>query len=1116
MNGSFLLKLTHPSFVRVFNSYDIVIITETKLSTRDYLALDHLGFSSVIRNERPTGSGGVLLAINNRISHIVRVVSNVPGSEQIFVSIADSLVVAGVYIPPRNSHHFSSIDRFAVLEEKISNLAIQNFVVCGDFNSRFGERTQHFANLSSFDLESVPIRNDDKIVNQNGREFLSLCSRVDSILLTGKKWSASFTCFQPKGASVVDTAFCSTSALQSITNGKLHPISTLSDHCAISFSCQLDGVAVEEEPEFRRKSVLSKRYVHRILSEPMRLRSLRSDIIQDRDVARFKESVNQYFRSDRMLNKIELTNLFDDFYSSIERVLTKGRAVHRKQRVFKRHTIGVIEVAYDQICIDARRAFFRARRVFKRTRKPTDYAVMTFTRKLKKKHERRCERISQSLYLRELFLPSNSTRLWECIKPPCRVEYRGPITNEEYTDHLASIASGKFPYSLELSDESIRRVVGLNAMPQLNSSLERSLVQEFPLAQLLNTKFRKACGSDGWSGELVRLIGPSICDILPTLFVLILRSGETPAQWDQDIKVPIPKPNKPPRSMSSLRPITLVNILMKQFEEWVISLLDTHCSSSEFQAGFKKGYSCTSRLFVLRTLLDSSIQCRETPIFAIFIDFSSFFDTIHGEILCGLLLDRGVPGYLVKMLYGMLSSVTASVLLKGKMGRQFECKVGLRQGSKASPKLASLYLDEISSVLENLGGGIPLFDRVVNHIFYADDLVLLFSSIESAQQALLVLENTCDKLGLSVSVEKSFCVNFSKKRSKGTRDLFWKNEVLPRVEEAVYLGCSISSKVCFDSQMKRVKIKADKAFSVLYNFQKRYPMLPFNKFLRLYMSLVYPILSYASEVFAWGIADRLDKIFVEHLRRYLSLPKHVSSIAIHWLTGTRPIQYHIWKRAYSFWAEIASLGSHRLESSAYMTNKEYLVGKPSWISEMCSLFDHIGFVVNIQTWTSSEILSHKASFLSCLDTHFESYFHDWTTDCSYRHLVSHHKFGTASFLNQATLFDRKILARFWLRCFHFEVVCGTRHNLVFAERFCESCFKDGSRIVLGDEIHYLLHCPRFVQQRQLLCNTLHITVDELYPIVCNLTCSSFPSPCRAIAKFFQTSFGHLQDPYEQT
>ena len=541
-----------------------------------------------------------------------------------------------------------------------------------------------------------------------------------------------------------------------------------------------------------------------------------------------------------------------------------------------------------------------------------------------------------------------------------------------------------------------------------------------------------------------------------------------------------------------------------------MALLDGYCSTSEHQAGFKKGYSCTGRLFLLRGLLEEQLFLKHN-VYAVFIDFSSFFDTVRGEILCAKLCDRNIPEYLIRAIYGMLRDVKATVQMKGKLGRQFCCRVGLRQGSKSSPKLATLLLDEITNLLLSCKGGINLFETTINHIFYADDLVLLFERYEETNHALSKLKTLCESFGLNVSVEKSFSVYFTKKRDHTTKPFLWGNQVLPVEKSAKYLGCTLMHNLNFKHHVSLVEQKANSAFALVMNFQKRFPSLSFSSFVRLYNSLVLPVYTYSAEVFGWTEGDVINSIFTEHLRRYFGLPKRTGRNAILYLTGTLPIHTKVFKTGYTFWTNLAKMGESRFEKMIYRSMKQSV--HPNWFREMCSVFRQIGFHGDFEYWNSKWIISQKNRFTSALESHFSSLVQTWVNESSYTLLHENlEAFGTpAHFLDTASFWDRRILSKFALKVYKFESVTGSWHSLVRKERFCQYCWKNYDRIALGDEVHYLEKCPRFTKNR----GKTALNASELTSTLFNkrIGFQTTSSQYHTLAKFIHMSFDQLSDPF---
>ncbi len=80
-------------------------------------------------------------------------------------------------------------------------------------------------------------------------------------------------------------------------------------------------------------------------------------------------------------------------------------------------------------------------------------------------------------------------------------------------------------------------------------------------------------------------------------------------------------------------------ILNKRLSEWV----EQHGLHAEGQAGFRKYYSTTNQLFILRTLIEQS-KAKKKPLYCSFVDFKKVFDTVLCEMLWQVLAGLGVEG----------------------------------------------------------------------------------------------------------------------------------------------------------------------------------------------------------------------------------------------------------------------------------------------------------------------------------------------------------------------------------------------------------------------------------------------------------------------------------------
>jgi retron-type reverse transcriptase len=94
---------------------------------------------------------------------------------------------------------------------------------------------------------------------------------------------------------------------------------------------------------------------------------------------------------------------------------------------------------------------------------------------------------------------------------------------------------------------------------------------------------------------------------------------------------------------------------------------------------------------------------------------------------------------------------------------------GVKQGDNLSPTLFNIFIDDFAKYLDkNLTDPISLNNIEINHLLYADDLVLMVQSPVSFQHCLNALQNFCKDWKLDINPNKTKVIVFCKKRSQIT------------------------------------------------------------------------------------------------------------------------------------------------------------------------------------------------------------------------------------------------------------------------------------------------------------------------------------------------------------
>ena len=89
----------------------------------------------------------------------------------------------------------------------------------------------------------------------------------------------------------------------------------------------------------------------------------------------------------------------------------------------------------------------------------------------------------------------------------------------------------------------------------------------------------------------------------------------------------------------------------------------------------------------------------------------------------------------------------------------------MRQGGILSPLFFNLYMDRLSVTLSNTKVGCALFKIMVNHLAYADDLVILSPSAKGLQKLLNICSEYGEEDDIMFNHKKSGMYVFSSQRS---------------------------------------------------------------------------------------------------------------------------------------------------------------------------------------------------------------------------------------------------------------------------------------------------------------------------------------------------------------
>ena len=335
-------------------------------------------------------------------------------------------------------------------------------------------------------------------------------------------------------------------------------------------------------------------------------------------------------------------------------------------------------------------------------------------------------------------------KLNEGTKNICRLKNkRGEIKTNR--DDILKIAQD---FYAELYERS--RAPNLNQIPRVQNVGSEDIPDiskaeiERALAEIKNNK---SPGEDEIVIEAIKEGGASLKSLIQKMFNACLTRGITPSQWHNAI-ITIMHKKGDITDLKNYRPISLLSHTYKLFIKIITKSLINKLGAYEpcKQAGFRSGYGTNDHLQVIKSLIEKCIEYNK-PIVLIFVDYEKAFDTIDQHEMLLALADCRIDYRYIALIKNVYDTATASVRLHEDT-KKFRIERGVRQGDVISPKLFTAvlqYMFKKMNIEDNMG--ININEEDLNHLRFADDIVIISDCINKARKMLERLHQISGRIG---------------------------------------------------------------------------------------------------------------------------------------------------------------------------------------------------------------------------------------------------------------------------------------------------------------------------------------------------------------------------------
>ena len=421
---------------------------------------------------------------------------------------------------------------------------------------------------------------------------------------------------------------------------------------------------------------------------------------------------------------------------------------------------------------------------------------------------------------------------------------------------------------------------------------------------------------------------------------------------------------------ATTRPIVPLSVVGKLFalviEKRLSDWSERTGAISDEQGGFRRSRGTPDQIFLLREIITSRKE-RGLPTLVTYIDARKAYDTVWRDGNYVRLFDLGVQGKMWRQIQAMGTHMRSKVRLEVGETEWHEVRRGVAQGAVESPWLYSCYVDGMAAELKARGLGIMIEGRRVPLLMYADDIVMLASTVTELRLMNDVATEYAFKHRFRHNGKKSAVMMFNadkKTKDRVSREVWRLSGERVEVRDRYrYLGVEILQQVSdWKVHVKRLIGKAQARSRDLAWMCGRDSGIRPRSAATLWKAIVRPILEYASELWCGEIpqtlAQKVEAVQTNFARTILGLQgqQALSSICIRAELGLERLSSRWEKLRLGYWRRIQVAKPDRaLVLVAAMRRRQLRwegAAELSWMKQTRKLMRARGLE---EHWTSPEL-----------------------------------------------------------------------------------------------------------------------------------------------------------------
>ena len=794
-------------------SWDIVGLSEVRRKEEHLIKLKDSHHLFYYRGKENGKSHGVGFLINNDIAdNVVKFDSTSDRIAWVVVKLCNrySLKVIQVYAPTSQSSEEELESFYEDITRVLEEEKTQYTLIIGDFNAKVGRNAAGESSVGKFGVGER---------NERGEVLVSFAEKYNLRIMNtffqkrkGRKW----TWKSPNGATKNEIDFIIADKNNSVNNVTvINKVNIGSDHRMVGCTAKFNFRAT------RNKLILKKKICPEKIKEnqmefqlEIRNRFQLLDVTENDDIDKANENLTTAIREAAEKIGSTKTNKESKYSQTTVNLMKK-----RKTMIIKTRRDEIEKAELNKLINKRRREEERKRNM--------DLIEETIKKgKSLKQAQRKLALGKQQM----TSLKNSNGEITNCREQMVKIV-------EEFYEQLYS-SSTPVPPANSVTDTS--------EVPEITVDEVRS--------SLNGMKRGKSPGDDGITTDLLKDAGFEVHSKLAHLFNQCLSKREVPEAWCNAIVVLLHKKGDK-TNLGNYRPISLLSVVYKLFSKVLTKRLESILDENQprEQAGFRSGYSTMDHLHTINQLIEKTSEFNKSLCLA-FVDYEKAFDSVETMAIINSLQEQGINKTYIKLLENIYVKGTAVVRLH-KDTEKIKIGKGVRQGDTISPKLFTACLEGIFRRLSWENKGINIDGENLNHLRFADDIVLISENPDELQAMLSDLNKESLKVGLKMNRSKTKVMyNDNTQR----RVIKVEEEIIEEVQEYNYLGQVLKLTKDNENEVKRRIILGWKAFGKQRHIMKS--SLPICLKRKVYNQCILPTMIYGSET--W----KLTKTMTNKLR----------------------------------------------------------------------------------------------------------------------------------------------------------------------------------------------------------------------------------------------------------